>query len=717
MLRIDRRTLIMRTKIIITLMCCVALGQVKLGAAHAAPDNPTATTSSPIGTLKAYQVLNYCRQLLLEIDGPSPGEGNDIPPGPINVFDSPTGAAAPTPGTPAARNPAPRPPLPAAAQPMPPKTAPTAQPPAPGPQSTSAASGKAGISPNDLEAYCRAPEADSADIRRRVTVADFYHARPRKDQRRSNSRMFRDGAPATPFPSVGWQSQAIDGMMTFFLERAKSELLHSALAEWRDRLCADSAATQPADPSVQTLLPQTCNLLKNLPGDNLPNLGTAFRAAFIADLEKMPISMLQFIGDYSSKSGVEMPPELKPTLEALRAFEGLFVAVRQGVYPLKYMSRWETQYTEESCAGPSKTLSDPVHCALYIMGTISSQQLRNEPDIAAIASLSRMIVQDLKKSGRLRDITEAELQSIIDNLQQIVNDGRDIYDQLKKSPGNRAQIYAALNQILLDTTKTVLVLIPDSEFTAKETDKKLSGRQVKDKIVSFVEALLSIEKGVIENDYGKVAIHGIQFVQNLLVLLPTGKVKLPDGLVRLVNLASDVATAKNSEEVKKAFESVASPLGSYKAKRVRNAITVSVSGYLGLSGGLEWLASPDTQRGVAGQVGAAGLIGVDLSYGVGANMSVGALLSVFDLGALLNFRLASNDPAIKTSPEIGFAQIVSPGVFFVWGLCNRAPIVLGIGGQLTPNLRAITPDGAPTYQNHALRLSAMLAVDTTFLRF
>jgi hypothetical protein len=122
-------------------------------------------------------------------------------------------------------------------------------------------------------------------------------------------------------------------------------------------------------------------------------------------------------------------------------------------------------------------------------------------------------------------------------------------------------------------------------------------------------------------------------------------------------------------------------VGSYKGKYERTVIAVNA--LLGVTAGADFTPA-------GGPPGAAiGLftpVGLHVTTPIADHwLHVGAMLSVIDLGALTSTRLGGSS-AIEKSPNVGFAQIFSPGLFATLGIA-KAPVVIG-GGAVTPSLRA-----------------------------
>lgn len=69
---------------------------------------------------------------------------------------------------------------------------------------------------------------------------------------------------------------------------------------------------------------------------------------------------------------------------------------------------------------------------------------------------------------------------------------------------------------------------------------------------------------------------------------------------------------------------------------------------------------------------------------------------------------------LENAPKIGFEQVLSPGLYFVWGIDRFA---VGLGASMVPRLRKITSEGAIVDSANAFRFGAFLAIDVTIFPF
>lgn len=226
-----------------------------------------------------------------------------------------------------------------------------------------------------------------------------------------------------------------------------------------------------------------------------------------------------------------------------------------------------------------------------------------------------------------------------------------------------------------------------------------------------------------------------------LRLLRDDKLRKMQEVFKYCTFIAAVAKSNGSDDVKKAINAIALPVGSYSIKR-RTYANISLNAYPGLTGGFELVQNNNFSEwapnfGFTAPIG----IGINWAYrskikerrylnnvnyrnrvkkaevGVDDRIFNGHSGSFFfsfvDLGALVLFRL--NDSNEPLPEDVGLKQIFSPGVAYVHGL-PRVPVSIMIGGQMTPDLRKVG-DGQNTESANSFRFNLSLVVDLPIANF
>ncbi len=193
-------------------------------------------------------------------------------------------------------------------------------------------------------------------------------------------------------------------------------------------------------------------------------------------------------------------------------------------------------------------------------------------------------------------------------------------------------------------------------------------------------------------------------------------------IIRYGNFAAVVCKADDSNQVKKALETVALPAGSSRLKR-ESSINIALNAYLGGFWGEEkFTYTLDNEshvqwRSTAGLTAPLGIgvsKGSDFPFGKKWRSSYSLFLSIVDLGAFTSFRF--KDTINEIRPKIALENIFSPGLYFVYGV-PKTPISLGGGWQYGPMLRKIEPSLVTVEPKQYLKWCFFIAVDIPFMNF
>ncbi|MEM7152807.1 MAG: hypothetical protein AAF799_08190 [Myxococcota bacterium] len=166
----------------------------------------------------------------------------------------------------------------------------------------------------------------------------------------------------------------------------------------------------------------------------------------------------------------------------------------------------------------------------------------------------------------------------------------------------------------------------------------------------------------------------------------------------------------------------------------RRPRVITINAYAGARGGGDILVDSQVDNIAAGQFGLFAPMGLEMAWGLGRSSSVGLFVSVIDVGALADFRFGDanvddtpaddttmgdgpdnqTDAEVDTQPQIGLRQVVSPGLYLMFGI-PKTPFTLGFGGAFSPRLRSVTlnpnDENATTEQESVFTLSGVFAVD------
>lgn len=178
-------------------------------------------------------------------------------------------------------------------------------------------------------------------------------------------------------------------------------------------------------------------------------------------------------------------------------------------------------------------------------------------------------------------------------------------------------------------------------------------------------------------------------------------------IISIIHLVNGMAQAKDSEDVQKAIEAFALPVGSYSVKR-QAAFNVSINSYSGILLGKDYAQVDGKTRG-AFSTGFTAPVGLSVSFGnvslLWGQSALGLYIPLIDVGAVTRLRFDSKDNA-DVLPELSFKNIFSPGLYFTLGIPG-SPFSLNLGGQYGPEFKQV----GGTANFSAFRVGAGLTID------
>ncbi len=543
----------------------------------------------------------------------------------------------------------------------------------------------------------------------------------------------------------GLSAKIVDGLADVLVRRAKAEAIRYVREQFTDRLCSD--------PAAEPFLVETCRTLRVVDASvSLQAVGTALHAAALRDLRRLPDVALAFLAQHARDKGSTR------TFAALGRLTWLvFREVDRGGRPLELLAALYAvdaaplACTEEPCAGVLRSLrvaSALIHAAQFREDWTSRiegwarQPAAHVPEAVALwviadarldeAGHGRIALPRMRRAVRTMLPTLARLARSEDAFRSALEpadagvlapgswptadssqapQGAPVADRTRatqRSEGAKATVRA---------TEAAWALVRHLHESAGET--------VEDPWFAAAKVVARFGEHLVEEDYGEAL-----FVASDLARVVNVEARIPEPVVTAIPLIIEIAGADSSREVAAVLDAAAAPVGSYRVKFQRPV--VAITALFGGGGGLEYVSAGGS-RGTSGMAAGLASLGLHGTLPWGRCdrckratlrgqklMNVGLMFSLLDLGALTTYRVSrelSDGGAAESSPEVGVAQIFSPGAAITLGLF-RSPVVLVAGLSLSPRLRRVDPGGtAVTRDVAALRVLFGVALDLTLLSF
>jgi len=538
-----------------------------------------------------------------------------------------------------------------------------------------------------------------------------------------------------------------DGLARFLVKRTKEELNVAFFQRFTDLINRDEYK------DAKILFPMTMETLNTIDKEiyQFENYITTLREAFEKDLSLLLENLPRVIeeGNWSSYFSKRENTNLKYSL--LLTF---FIAreLLDGAHPGKVLENLPEEFIYEFVKSDDSTQNRNISGTFktaqllsaslrsrdsdrYWSSTDSIQMLyKNDPKLIAAKFYLGFLYEKAKViefqndtlSNYLTQISRAE-SSIMEYILFIKELGRKYHAiesaivQIKiKSPETPSiDIYNRLFKSFSDAFEDMLEI---GELPAINVDTMIA-KKVKQYIKLLREGN-DLALNVVRKNYGSAVVNTyniyMTFAEKLSLNEDEKEIanKVKEFIKKYGTFMANTVKAKTSEEVAAAIEAVALPVGSASIKR-QTDFNISLNAYVGLFLGSENIKGVDDGWKL-NSYGVTAPIGIAVSFrnsrhSSRRSSSSSIFFSIIDLGAPVSFRF--KDDKTEEIPSIQFKDIISPGVFYSFGI-PRAPISVNAGWQLGPLLRVIDdPTYIPTGNETYSRISLSIVVDIPLLNF
>lgn len=548
-----------------------------------------------------------------------------------------------------------------------------------------------------------------------------------------NAQMYSPSVPQMPALSLltgETQTKIIAGAADFFVERAKDELVLAYLG--------DLKASLDSTPLITALMPATARTLQTLdlipPRGLVPQLRTAAQRDFVG----LPDRATN-IKTYQNSS-IVLPDRLQTIVQASHLALHSAVDLRRGMSLEKSAAAFMT-------LTPDDMKSPDTRAALILVGVAATEYVSSGSsfattmsgrlagpyavaflfgDAAALpgfsptwnsgagATAAAVAAAKVKTLLTFAKAHQADIVSLVAHVQ----DGHDalvkMRADLSAAQPKKLDVDSAVFDAVTELLQATSHLLPSDAVTGNAVPMLSEAADLATELMRALHA----------KDYAAI-------LNSITPYLLADATPRNRSVLRVMSLASTLATASDAQGVTNALNAAAEPVGSYRAKRVGDAGThpysITLNGYVGLGGGAEWSTKKKEVGEAAGQFGLSIPVGLEMTVGgthpnfpwyllplslTNGFRSWGLFVPLVDLGNVANFRLKTD--SLSDMPTVGFSQVFAPGLFVMAGIGDRHPFSVGLGGQYAPGLRKTL---GTTDLASVIRLSVIFGVDVPVIRF
>lgn len=529
-----------------------------------------------------------------------------------------------------------------------------------------------------------------------------------------------------------------DGLAKFLIKRSKQELYVSFFQNFPEFI--------KKYPEFEKLFPKTTMVIHNFKSWEYANVLNTLKEALEKDLKQLPSNFQSLLDIDTSetsiidKKAIERVRKIKAWLqtdEGITLVAGLYLGNQflSGNKMPEIINSIASKENISKITIKDKSLEANLKSGLAFIRIVSNAVRSNEVTKSYIPikdlrlALDDKIFRDLFIGLIYQQLRNEDVQI---NGQAIVNfiDRNDINGLLtyiQNFVTESQNVTAAIQQLKVvkrtnddasaewaAVLQTVYNFIPVATNTEVISPRSALSAEIKN-VAAKSQEFIAITHDIAIRNYSAAIV-------DLMEMLPvTDDKDLNDFkafILKYGSFAANVVQAENSDDVEKAIESVALPVGSASIKK-NTSFSIAVNAYLGGFYGNEYLAGKTANKW-APISGVYAPVGVSFSWGINKNgtgskfadffvkdFSLSAFVSIIDIGAIASYRL--EDPTTEKLPEVKLQNIFAPGLGIVYGF-PKFPLSIGYSYQLGPELRQINAEQAETSQPN-YRWQFFLAVD------
>lgn len=487
------------------------------------------------------------------------------------------------------------------------------------------------------------------------------------------------GATAVPQINLGFPSEAalVSGLTNFLVERAKDEAVYAFVI---------NLGKHAQSPLIKVGLPRSFSLISQVDTRTFQSFMPLLRTAFAEDLAELPRTVVT--PAFADSMGWDEIP-LSLQLTALGYDRGLAL-YRGGTPAVVLASLAEVE--------PDQVDDAELRLALRLAGLLAREYAASGGTdlikglLPGAYTLPRtyftvFLVHDAADLGGVSDADRRQLMTHVEtrlpDLMLFINQLHALATEAGATGGDGEVQPAFAGRALgaLQLLETATRLVPMNGDDAEV-------------IRTALQDVRRIHEALAQRD----------FTALVTWLVNAPQIAINAEQMKYVSFAAALASAETAEDVSTVLTTASSPVGSYRTKRSER-VTASLTGYLGGRYGWENIDRVDDDvraYGVALPVGPE----VSMRTVIGA---VSLFAPLIDLGNLATF---TNDSQVSDAPEVGFEQLLSPGLFVVLNFGRSWPISAGFGVQ---SLRAYRNSDLQEKLN-GVRTSFFLGVDATIFQ-
>jgi len=536
------------------------------------------------------------------------------------------------------------------------------------------------------------------------------------------------------------EERVIEGMTDFVITRAKAEAALYIQDELNNQLCREGSEKRDYFKSTCIAVNAAMDTSMSLHG-----MGSYLRMAIRRDLENIPDKILEKEIEFSAKE----PAARLDKAEALTAARIVLAGYREsrnGRMPIELISGISEirKFECERDGGYCTELLSTMRIASYIVRSLdqtNGDYSFPQEDAPAATELQRYkligayfafeefeaeINKNLSPQSKLeikqtsvkmvqKYLGFAGLEAKLDRVRRIIN---SIHQPIKVDDGTynydpRLNIYEKM--MALDSAFDLLEEAAAATFDLREAlgifvsaDESSSKKDLFYERMEEVRYIFDVARQLLKGDEAALMVAAMSMDSHL-----ANKI-IPKEVNSYIPVFTEIANANSSREVSNILEAASVQVGSYRQKKTRRLTTLNA--FVGADiWGKEVYETDTSKEEYSYSRALFAPVGIHITkplrrkpQWIGDEFlhNFGGFVSLIDLGPMVNTREQAD---IESQPNIGFKQLLSPGVFLTMGLWRS--LTLGGGWSITPEIVRTKTEGDVS----AHRWQIFLALDLTLM--
>lgn len=468
-----------------------------------------------------------------------------------------------------------------------------------------------------------------------------------------------------------------NGVSAFLIERAKLELIITFMQEFKQKFIKDN--------NLKNFFPKTIMLLETQ--NKITNSELFFnslKTSFYDDLKALPLSLKLNLNDQNNFGEL-----VSLVLNNLDKQQSSFLNF---IMDISTMIKFDNEKDQNTLIAireiltnlneePNINFSFPDYLGKLLEDDYLLDNYINLIKVVVDKKFAQNDFSDIKiKINKILDSKTAFKRLILRGVelskiyQQIIDKNNKIKISINTYSEEKNNLIKELTGLYKSYSNNAIKLIQEMNdlINPEENDKSQLSE-----IFKAIENTSDFYFNLLLEDYESSMINLVSILDNTSIFSNQDMEKNKE-FFKYVSFVSDIVKSEKQEDVQKALEKVALPVGS-SALRKSNSFSADLGAYVGTK--INSKKYPDKSLSEISPIDISAPIGLNLSWGFNQYGSVTGFISMFDVGSVVEYQINNNN---QPQTNINFKNLVNPGLTLLYGFGGNIPLSFGAGVRWAP---------------------------------